>query len=127
MNGNKLRYAGLKGEKDYKKAIQIIKDGGYATDTKYVTKICGIIERWNLTQFDVKETATLTGASKAETVSVVKCADRQIIDITKIICLRFLPDADPIRSSSLLSIISAFRMRIIHVSVWRRLWRPLQH
>jgi hypothetical protein len=47
-------YAGLKGCTDYKKAIQIIKDGGYATDTSYVSKICSIIERWNLTQYDVK-------------------------------------------------------------------------
>ena len=51
-NGSALRYAGLKGERNYKKAIQIIKDGGYATDTKYVSKICSIIERWNLTALD---------------------------------------------------------------------------
>ena len=51
-NGSALRYAGLKGERDYKKAIKIIKDGGYATDTKYVSKICSIIERWNLTALD---------------------------------------------------------------------------
>lgn len=55
-NGSKLRYAGLVGEKNYRKAIQIIKNGGYATDSKYVDKICNLIERWNLTQFDkVKE------------------------------------------------------------------------
>lgn len=52
-NGSALRYAGLKGCNDYKKAIQIIKDGGYATDVSYVQKICNIIERWNLTQYDV--------------------------------------------------------------------------
>ncbi len=51
-NGNKLRYKGLVGEKNYKKAIQIIKDGGYATDSKYVDKICNLINRWNLTKFD---------------------------------------------------------------------------
>ena len=53
-NGSRLRYAGLKGCADYRTAIRIIKDGGYATDTKYVAKICNIIERWNLTQYDVK-------------------------------------------------------------------------
>jgi hypothetical protein len=68
-NGSVLRYAGLKGCADYRKAIQIIKDGGYATDTKYVSKICSIIERWNLTQYDVKAEKTI--------------ADRQIIDITR--------------------------------------------
>ena len=54
-NGSKLRYDGFKGCKDYKKAVQIIKDGGYATSTTYVSKLCSIIERWNLTQYDKAE------------------------------------------------------------------------
>ena len=53
-NGSRLRYDGLKGCADYKKAVQIIKDGGYATSLTYVEKLCSIIERWKLTQFDVK-------------------------------------------------------------------------
>ena len=53
--GSKLRYKGLIGEKNYRKAIQIIKKGGYATDSKYVDKICSLIERWNLTRFDEQE------------------------------------------------------------------------
>lgn len=52
MNGSKKRYAGLAGEKDPRKAIQIIKDGGYATDVTYVDKIMSIIDRFNLTQYD---------------------------------------------------------------------------
>lgn len=57
-NGTALRYNGLKGCTDYKKAAQIIKDGGYATSSSYVSKLCDIIERRNLTQYDVKaETA----------------------------------------------------------------------
>ena len=52
-NGSKLRYEGLKGCTDYKKAAQIIKAGGYATSLTYVDKLCSIIERWNLTQYDV--------------------------------------------------------------------------
>lgn len=52
MNGSKLRYDGLKGCNDYKKAIQLIKDGGYATSTTYVSSLCSIIEKWNLTQYD---------------------------------------------------------------------------
>ena len=71
-NGNNLRYTGLKGCTDYKKAIQIIKDGGYATDTSYMSKICSIIERWSLTQYDVKQ---------ADLVKPI--ADRAIHDITK--------------------------------------------
>ena len=56
-NGSKLRYEGLKGCTDYKKAVQIIKDGGYATSPTYVQNICSIIERWNLTKYDLKESA----------------------------------------------------------------------
>lgn len=52
-NESKLRYEGLKGCTDYKKAVQIIKDGGYATSLTYVEKLCSIIERWKLTQYDV--------------------------------------------------------------------------
>ena len=59
MNGSAKRYEGLKGCKKYRKAIQIIKDGGYATDPKYVDKICNIISKWNLTQYDLKENSGL--------------------------------------------------------------------
>lgn len=59
MNGSAKRYEGLKGCKNYRKAIQIIKDGGYATDPKYVDKICNIISKWNLTQYDLKENSGL--------------------------------------------------------------------
>lgn len=51
-SGNGLRYEGLKGEDDPQKAVQIIKDGGYATDSSYVDKVCAIIERHDLTRFD---------------------------------------------------------------------------
>lgn len=51
-NGSALRYNGLKGCTDYKKAVQIIKDGGYATSSTYVSNLCSIIERWNLTKYD---------------------------------------------------------------------------
>ncbi len=57
MNGMKLRYNGLKGCKDYKKAVQIIKDGGYATSLTYVEKLCSIIEKWKLTEYDVKDSS----------------------------------------------------------------------
>lgn len=47
-NGGELRYDGLKGCTNYKKAVQIIKNGGYATSLTYVENLCSIIERWNL-------------------------------------------------------------------------------
>ena len=54
-NGSKLRYTGLKGCTDYKKAVQIIKDGGYATSLTYVEKLISIIEKWKLTDYDAKD------------------------------------------------------------------------
>ena len=56
-NGTKKRYAGLKGCTDYKKAAKIIKAGGYATSTTYVEKLCSIIEKWDLTKYDVKKSS----------------------------------------------------------------------
>lgn len=55
-NGNELRYAGIQGERDYRRAIAIIKDGGFATDSLYVSKVCSIIETWGLARFDGEET-----------------------------------------------------------------------
>ena len=50
--GSALRYEGLKGCTDYRKAAQIVKAGGYATSSTYVNKLCSIIEQWKLTQYD---------------------------------------------------------------------------
>ncbi|MBK2003579.1 GW domain-containing glycosaminoglycan-binding protein [Listeria ivanovii subsp. londoniensis] len=47
------RYKDAVGETDYRKALQAIKDGGYATDPEYVNKLATIIERYNLTQYDI--------------------------------------------------------------------------
>ena len=52
MNGSGLRYEGLTECTDYRQAIQLIKNGGYATDTRYVDKICSIIERYDLAKYD---------------------------------------------------------------------------
>lgn len=62
MNGSKKRYEGLAGCTDYKKAAQVIKDGGYATSLDYVQNICRVIEQWNLTQYDVAVATTPTTA-----------------------------------------------------------------
>ena len=58
MNGSRKRYEGLAGCTDYKKAAQIIKDGGYATSHAYVQDLCNIIERWNLTQYNADSGST---------------------------------------------------------------------
>ena len=51
-NGSALRYKGIVGETDYKKAAQIIKAGGYATAPDYVEKICRIVEQYDLTKWN---------------------------------------------------------------------------
>jgi len=63
MNGSKKRYEGLVGCTDYKKAAQIIKDGGYATSHTYVQNLCNIIERWKLTQYNASSgnSTTISG------------------------------------------------------------------
>lgn len=60
-----LRYAGLKGEKDARKAFTIIKQGGYATSQDYVEKLMLRVEKYNLTQYDNVE-------SEGETMKEVK-------------------------------------------------------
>lgn len=56
-NGDKLRYDGIKGCTDYKKATQILISGGYATSQSYADQLCSIIERYNLTQYDMGSSA----------------------------------------------------------------------
>ncbi len=60
MNGSRKRYEGIAGMTDYKAVTQLIKDGGYATSLSYVQNLCGIIERWNLTQYDTANSAEQT-------------------------------------------------------------------
>lgn len=50
--GNFLRYAGIVGCTDYRKAFQILKDGEYATSLEYVDKLCAVVEKWDLTRYD---------------------------------------------------------------------------
>lgn len=58
-NGNKLRFSGVKGCTDYKKAFTIIKNGGYATDSDYVSKLCKIVEQYKLIQYNYKGVKTM--------------------------------------------------------------------
>lgn len=67
-NGKSLRYKGIKGMTDYKAVAQLIKDGGYATSLTYMEKLCSIIEKWNLTQYDVSD-ANVSAPSKSDTVT----------------------------------------------------------
>ena len=52
MNGSVPRYKGITSARPAKKAIELIKAGGYATDVKYVSKILDIIKRYGLDKYD---------------------------------------------------------------------------
>ena len=69
-NGNALRYAGLIGETDYKKAAQIIKNGGYATATDYVDKLCRLVEQYGLTKYNAVQKAEEKKAEEKHEIRV---------------------------------------------------------
>jgi flagellum-specific peptidoglycan hydrolase FlgJ len=54
MNGSVRRYLMVEKCADYKSTIKLITAGGYATDVKYVDKICSIIERFGLDRYDAE-------------------------------------------------------------------------
>lgn len=78
-NGSKKRYEGLTACPDYRSAITLIKNGGYATDSKYIDKICNIIERFGLDKYDKKPDNTQdtstdnTGEDSIKTMYRVQC------------------------------------------------------
>lgn len=65
-NGSQLRYAGLKGCTNYRKAFTIIKNGGYATSPDYVENLCKVVEKWDLTRYDL-QTNTSDNIQQAKT------------------------------------------------------------
>jgi LysM repeat protein len=70
------RYSAAVNEKNAEKAINAIKNGGYATDPSYVSKIMNIINSYNLTQYDnFKDSAPVKETATAETVYTVKSGD----------------------------------------------------
>lgn len=60
MNGKNHRYPNIATLTDYKAVVKLIKAGGYATATDYVDKVCAIIKKYNLTQYNAS-TAPTTG------------------------------------------------------------------
>ncbi len=58
LDSGTRRYEGVEQQTDYRQAVQVIKDGGYATGSTYVDQVCSIIESYDLTRFDVLDTDT---------------------------------------------------------------------
>lgn len=50
------RYAKLRGVTDYKMACMLIKEAGWATDISYTNKLIELIEKYNLSQYDIVAT-----------------------------------------------------------------------
>ncbi len=71
------RYEGLEGETDYQKAVQVIRDGGYATSSSYVQQVCDIIETYDLTRFDEKDADTVS-ADKEKKNKNKKNTDKKV-------------------------------------------------
>lgn len=51
-NGSTNRYKGLTSTKNYKEQITIIKNGGYATSSTYISQLTSLIQRYHLDQYD---------------------------------------------------------------------------
>lgn len=86
MNGSKKRYPDINDQTDYKKVIQIIKDGGYATDVNYVSKLVNLVERWKLYQYDgnietINESETTDYIVQAGSFDEEKNAEKQVSKI----------------------------------------------
>lgn len=73
------RYKKLRGLTDYKLACKYVYEAGYATDPGYTDKLISLIEKYNLTAWDIKhENSSGTGPSEqkpSETVYIVKKGD----------------------------------------------------
>lgn len=79
---NSSRYKAAVGEKDYKKAITAIKNGGYATDPDYVSKVVSIIETNNLTQYDKENTTKKkTSTKKISTTKKTASSTKEVKSI----------------------------------------------
>ena len=56
-NGNKARYAGIKGMNDFDAVAKLLKSGGYATDPAYPEKLKAVRDAWNLSALDGEQVA----------------------------------------------------------------------
>ena len=56
-DGKNLTYKAVKGETDYKKAARALQKAGYSTYTDYADQLIGLIDKYNLTEYDIKVVA----------------------------------------------------------------------
>lgn len=66
------RYANLIGETNYKQACIKIQTAGYATDPNYAAGLISLIEKYQLTQYDIKEEEEMVKTMTIELNGVLK-------------------------------------------------------
>lgn len=76
---NNSRYANLKGVKDPKRYLELIKADGYATSLKYVDNLMAVINKYDLTKYDnpSASTDTTSDAQKLYRVQVGAYKERK--------------------------------------------------
>lgn len=60
---NISNYSNLKGITDPREYLENIKAEGYATSHDYVDNLVSVIEKWNLTEYDIKEETKMSNSS----------------------------------------------------------------
>ena len=65
VDGKNLTYKAVVGEKDYKKAAKALQKAGYSTYGTYASMLINLIEKYKLTQYDLKTNAQPAPAKKA--------------------------------------------------------------
>lgn len=96
-NGDAYRYQDIGSITEYRKAFQVIKDGGYATASDYVDKLCGIVEQYNLIQYNVPIDTPETPQTNAKYYRVRKSwadANSQVSAFTSLTNAKTCADAN---------------------------------
>lgn len=95
------KYNVLKCVTDYRVTAQLIQDCGYATDSKYASKLVAIIERENLTAYDIKAHSVIETENSphyikiyAGSYTIYSNAVNSLVEIRKKVPTAFIVKAD---------------------------------
>ena len=81
-DGDHYRYADVVGVTDYRRACQIIYNGGYCSDPGYVDLLCDVIEYWDLTQYDLQNSGYYaSGSSDVQTDDTALAGDDSEVEV----------------------------------------------
>jgi hypothetical protein len=80
---NNSRYSNLKGVTDPEKYVENLKADGYATDSKYVSKIMNYINLYNLTQYDSSSSTSSSSSGSTTASKASTSATKTVSEIAK--------------------------------------------